>query len=97
MHSGWKTGHRRAWLGAGTAAVMATTLIAVPALAGGASAAASQHTLTFTATPTSYHYYNKAKTLGVEVDRDTSGGKVIDEKNLRAGERVLIGGLLSIA
>ena len=66
-----------ALLTAVVAAGGATALIAVPASASGSASAAKTHTLTFTATPIRFHFFNKAKTLGVEVDKDTTGSKVI--------------------
>lgn len=66
-----------ALLTAVVAAGGATALIAVPASASGSASAAKTHTLIFTATPIRFHFFNKAKTLGVEVDKDTTGSKVI--------------------
>jgi hypothetical protein len=64
-------------LAAVVVAAGASALIAVPALASGGASAHPTHTLTFTAVPKFYHFYNKAQTLGVEFDKDISGGKVI--------------------
>jgi hypothetical protein len=61
-------------------AVAASTAAAAPALASGTAAGGPRptgHILRFTGTPTRYHFYNRAQTLGFEVDRDTYHGKVI--------------------
>jgi hypothetical protein len=64
-------------LGSVVVAAGASALIAVPALASGGATAHPTHTLTFTAVPKAYHFYNKAQTLGVEFDKDMVGKKVI--------------------
>jgi hypothetical protein len=67
-----------ALLGAAIAAAAgASALIAVPALASGTASGHPTHTLTFTAVPKSYHFYNKAQTQGLEFDKAYVGKKVI--------------------